>query len=46
MNFVLVIGLVVFFLIGVEKVIGEVLVFMNGVGEVNNGWLEFLLERI
>lgn len=42
----LVVGLVASLLIGAEKATGEVLVFMNGAGEVNNGWLEPLLERI
>lgn len=46
MDFVLVIGPVASFLIGAEKARGEVLVLMNGAGEVNNGWLEPLLERI
>lgn len=44
--FWLYIGPVFSFLIGAEKATGEVLVFMNGAGEVNNGWLEPLLERI
>lgn len=39
-------GPVASFLIGAEKATGEVLVLMNGAGEVNNGWLEPLLERI
>lgn len=46
MDFVLVIGPVASLLIGAEKATGEVLVLMNGAGEVNNGWLEPLLERI
>lgn len=46
MDFGLVVGLVASLLIGAEKATGEVLVFMNGAGEVNNGWLEPLLERI
>lgn len=46
MDFDLVVGLVASLLIGAEKATGEVLVFMNGAGEVNNGWLEPLLERI
>lgn len=44
--FWLYIGPVASFLIGAEKATGEVLVLMNGAGEVNNGWLEPLLERI
>lgn len=46
MDFGLVVGQVASLLIGAEKATGEVLVFMNGAGEVNNGWLEPLLERI
>lgn len=46
MDFGLVVGLVASLLIGAEKATGEVLVFINGAGEVNNGWLEPLLERI
>lgn len=46
MDFDLVVGLVASLLIGAEKATGEVLVFVNGAGEVNNGWLEPLLERI
>lgn len=46
MDFVLVIGPVASLLIGAEKATGEVLVLMNGAGEVNSGWLEPLLERI
>lgn len=39
-------GLVASHVIGAEKASGEVLVLVNGAGEVNNGWLEPLLERI